>query len=74
MKKEELTEEMKWFCNYYEKTLNDTQCRIWFDVFSKNNKAHFHENLMKHIKKSQNPFFPALGEIASMFKANWELS
>jgi hypothetical protein len=68
MTKEDFLDEMKWFLEFYEKTLNDTQTKIWFDFFGNFKKDKFHQALVKYIEESKQPFFPAIGEINDLSK------
>jgi hypothetical protein len=68
MTKEEFLSEMTWFLEYYDKKLNDIQTKIWFEAFSNYSKEVFANSLKNHIKTSEVPFMPSLGNIYNPIK------
>lgn len=72
MTKEEFIIEMDWFTAYYGYQMNQIMASIWFEAFEKFKKENFKIALLNHIKKDENPFFPALGKIYALIKNNHE--
>ena len=64
MKKEEFLEEMKWFLEFYDKRLNQTQGKIWWENFKYYPRIRLHNALCDHISKAKENYFPAIGVIA----------
>ncbi len=63
MKKAEFLAAMNPFADFYEKVLNETQTRLWFDMFKTYPVSQFAKALADHIQSSDDSRFPALGII-----------
>lgn len=68
MTEKEFLDEMEWFCEFYEKELKQSQVKIWFEMFGKEEQKIFNEALKTHIKIDTFPTFPALGKIYELIK------
>jgi hypothetical protein len=64
---------MKWFLEYYDKHLRDSESVIWFKIFNPLPVNIFSEALLGHIKNDCEIFFPSPGKITyQLHTAGWK--
>ena len=59
MTQEEFLKEIRWFLEFYEKKFNKTQSKVWYELFKQHTAEEFNSALNRHIKNSEDKFFPA---------------
>jgi len=54
---------MKWFAEFYDKTMKPIEMKIWFEMFQNLTVQKLHDALLNHIRHDDQPWFPAPGKI-----------
>jgi hypothetical protein len=69
LNKEEFLAEMRIVLEFYDKRVNKTQARIWFEMFSKFSVEVFSKAIKKHLEIDDQNFFPAPAKILKLAEA-----
>ena len=68
MVKDEFKIVFKRVCDFYGFKPNDTQIKVWFDMFKDKPVANFDEALQNYMKYESDPRFPSIGKITELIK------